>query len=196
MARLTRSQSQEQTRQRLIDAARDLFRSEGFVATSIDRIAEAAGYSKGAVYSNFGGKEDIFLAALRAEGVQSMAALSEALREAVHAAQIITVLADWANERAGSGNWALTIMEHGRLVENNAASLAEQERILRAQWHELGQCLLPRFPALAARAGGSAELVGALLFELAYAPALSPASNPRPGDLVKLVMEPLLAEAL
>ncbi|HZV10113.1 MAG TPA: TetR family transcriptional regulator, partial [Novosphingobium sp.] len=97
MSRLTRSQSQEQTRQRLIDAARELFRRDGFAATSIDRIAEAAGYSKGAVYSNFACKEEIFLAALQAEGAQSMAKLLEALHAAPDTATLIDLLADWAD---------------------------------------------------------------------------------------------------
>ena len=39
------------TRERLLAAARELFRKQGYATTSIERIAEAAGYSKGAVYS-------------------------------------------------------------------------------------------------------------------------------------------------
>ncbi|HZU65008.1 MAG TPA: helix-turn-helix domain-containing protein [Novosphingobium sp.] len=188
MSRLTRSQSQEQTRQRLIDAARELFRRDGFAATSIDRIAEAAGYSKGAVYSNFACKEEIFLAALQAEGAQSMAKLLEALHAAPDTATLIDLLADWADARAGSGNWALTIMEYARQAENNAEALCQQEKILRACWQQLGACLLPRLPDLARRAGHDAQMVGALLFELAHAPALAHVDSPRPGALVRLVL--------
>jgi AcrR family transcriptional regulator len=65
LKRLTRQESREQTRTRLIQAAYELFSSEGIESTSIDRITEAAGYSRGAFYSNFETKEEI--AALIAE---------------------------------------------------------------------------------------------------------------------------------
>ena len=72
MPRLSRVESQALTRARLLDAAQDLFRREGYATTSVDRIAEAAGYSKGAFYSNFEGKEAIFLAVLDAQSQESL----------------------------------------------------------------------------------------------------------------------------
>ena len=62
--RLSRAESQALTRQRLVDVARDLFLREGYAKTSLERVAEEAGFSKGAVYSNFGGKDDLCLAVL------------------------------------------------------------------------------------------------------------------------------------
>jgi AcrR family transcriptional regulator len=61
-ARLTRAERREQTRDDLIAAADRLFVDGGFHATSLDQIAAAAGYTKGAVYSNFASKEDLFFA--------------------------------------------------------------------------------------------------------------------------------------
>lgn len=60
--RLSRKESQLQTRERLLDAALQVFSQRGFYAASVDEIAAAAGYSKGAVYSNFSNKEELFLA--------------------------------------------------------------------------------------------------------------------------------------
>lgn len=60
-ARLSRSESRQQTRERLLEAARQAFTREGYGGASVDLIAEAAGYSKGAFYSNFESKEAIFL---------------------------------------------------------------------------------------------------------------------------------------
>jgi AcrR family transcriptional regulator len=65
--RLTRSQRQEQTRSQLIEAALPVFLRRGFHGASLDEIAEEAGYTTGAVYSNFKGKDDLFLAVLDAE---------------------------------------------------------------------------------------------------------------------------------
>lgn len=61
---LTRAQRQAHTRSRLIATARDLFLNEGYAVTTLDRVAAVAGYSKGAVYSNFAGKEELCLAVL------------------------------------------------------------------------------------------------------------------------------------
>src|SRR3954451_21013746 len=50
------------TRRRLLDAAIEVVAKEGFDGASVDAIARKAGFSVGAVYSNFAGKDDLFLA--------------------------------------------------------------------------------------------------------------------------------------
>ena len=60
--RLSREESRAQTRERLIEAAHEVFATEGIEATTIDRIAEEAGYSRGAFYSNFETKDDLLKA--------------------------------------------------------------------------------------------------------------------------------------
>jgi AcrR family transcriptional regulator len=61
---LTQAERKQQTRAGLVQTARDVFLEQGFHAASLDGIAEKAGFSKGAVYSNFAGKGDLFLAVL------------------------------------------------------------------------------------------------------------------------------------
>lgn len=73
--RLTREQSKDQTRQRLLDAAQAIFMKKGFVATSVEDIAEAAGYTRGAFYSNFRSKPELFLELLRRDHEEMRAAL-------------------------------------------------------------------------------------------------------------------------
>lgn len=63
--RLTREESKAKTRQELLRAANRLFLRNGYVATSLANIAEEAALTKGAVYSNFESKEDLFLALLQ-----------------------------------------------------------------------------------------------------------------------------------
>lgn len=62
--RLTREEARERTRARLIEAAAKVIARRGFHAATLDDIAEEAGYTKGAVYSNFDSKEDLFLTLL------------------------------------------------------------------------------------------------------------------------------------
>ncbi|MGD1058555.1 MAG: helix-turn-helix domain-containing protein, partial [Solirubrobacteraceae bacterium] len=59
--RMTREQTRANTRERLLVAARSVFARSGFHGASVDEIASEAGFSTGALYSNFGGKEDLFL---------------------------------------------------------------------------------------------------------------------------------------
>jgi AcrR family transcriptional regulator len=63
--RLTREQSRDQTRERLLDAAHAIFMKKGFVGASVEDIALAAGYTRGAFYSNFGGKAELLVELLR-----------------------------------------------------------------------------------------------------------------------------------
>ena len=59
--RLTREEARNQTRREILDAARTLFTQRGYRGASLDDIAGTAGYSKGAVYSNWPSKEALFL---------------------------------------------------------------------------------------------------------------------------------------
>jgi len=63
--RMTREDAREQTTQRLLDAAQKLIAKKGVNAASVEDIAEAAGYTRGAFYSNFSSKDDLFIELLR-----------------------------------------------------------------------------------------------------------------------------------
>jgi AcrR family transcriptional regulator len=60
--RWTRERRVEHTRSLLLDAAEEVFAEKGFTSASLDDIARAAGYTKGAIYKHFTTKEELFLA--------------------------------------------------------------------------------------------------------------------------------------
>jgi AcrR family transcriptional regulator len=60
----TQGERRADTRQRLLDAAADLFAARGIEASSVDAIAERAERTSGAIYDHFGGKEGILFALL------------------------------------------------------------------------------------------------------------------------------------
>ncbi|KZB84681.1 TetR/AcrR family transcriptional regulator [Amycolatopsis regifaucium] len=64
MVRLTRAQQQARTRAAVLAAAREEFVEYGYTAAKVDRIAERAELTRGAVYSNFPGKRALYLAVL------------------------------------------------------------------------------------------------------------------------------------
>ncbi|WWL67673.1 TetR family transcriptional regulator [Burkholderia pseudomallei] len=63
--RMTRAENRAQTRQRLLDAAALSIAQKGLAATSVEDIAAQAGYTRGAFYSNFRSKSDLFVELLR-----------------------------------------------------------------------------------------------------------------------------------
>ena len=98
--RLTREQSKANTRERLLDAARSVFARGGFHGASVEEIASEAGFSTGALYSNFEGKEDLFLVLMERE-------IEEHAREIAAAVRAQASVADRAT--GGAQQWMIMI---------------------------------------------------------------------------------------
>ena len=67
----------ENTRTRLMDAAAQMFAEEGIDASSVEAICERAGFTRGAFYSNFASKEELFLALCERSAEFTLATLRE-----------------------------------------------------------------------------------------------------------------------
>jgi AcrR family transcriptional regulator len=59
--RMTQAERREETREQVLAAAARIFAQRGFHGTSLDAVAEEAGFSRGAVYYNFADKDELFL---------------------------------------------------------------------------------------------------------------------------------------
>jgi len=105
--RLTRRQSKANTRERLLAAARSAFASNGFHGASVEEIASLAGFSTGALYSNFDGKEDLFLVLMERE-------IAEHAREIAAAVAARTSVADRAT--GGARQWMTMIEREPELL--------------------------------------------------------------------------------
>ena len=92
-------ESQAQTREALIEAASRLFDARGFAATSIADIA--AGYTTGALYSNFAGKEDLFLDVLARQLTDEISALGAALSAEPTVGGRLRAVGRWYAPQAG-----------------------------------------------------------------------------------------------
>lgn len=79
---MRRAERRQQTRDELLAAATRLFASRGFGGASIDEIATAAGYTSGAIYANFAGKEDLFLSAFEEQIARHVGEVTDAVAEA------------------------------------------------------------------------------------------------------------------
>lgn len=110
--RLTREQRQSQTRQQLLDAGRRLIVEKGYGGASLRDIAQAAGFSQGAFYSNFASKEDLLLELLR----EHMAAETEQLGAIFSGTDTSTTalmagLERWATSLDQSPQWCVLAVE-------------------------------------------------------------------------------------
>ena len=76
--KLTPARRRQITRTTLIEAAAEVFVEKGLQAASLDEVAERAGFTRGAIYSNFGSKEDLVLAVLDWYTSRTLEAYSEA----------------------------------------------------------------------------------------------------------------------
>jgi AcrR family transcriptional regulator len=59
---MSRKETQERTREQVVAGAAKVFARRGYHRATMDEIASEAGYTIGAIYSNFAGKEELFLA--------------------------------------------------------------------------------------------------------------------------------------
>jgi AcrR family transcriptional regulator len=76
-ARSRREERKEETRAELVEAAARVFARRGFHGASIEQIAREAGYSTGAIYWHFDGKDDLFLAVYEAYAATRVSEWSE-----------------------------------------------------------------------------------------------------------------------
>lgn len=117
---MTRVDSQARTRQALLETAETLFLSHGFVATSLERVAAEAGYSKGAVYSNFGNKHDLCLEVLdRVRAARAHALVAE-LAPAASPADLVDGFHRWAELNLGDEPWTVLEVEFATASRGNA----------------------------------------------------------------------------
>jgi AcrR family transcriptional regulator len=83
---LTPERRRALTRRHLLEAAGIVFARQGFHGATLDEVAATAGFTKGAVYSNFKSKDDLFLALLEDRTERWLAVVSDVLAAGGHAA--------------------------------------------------------------------------------------------------------------
>lgn len=107
MTRVPRAEQKIRTRSRLIEAAGQLFLAHGIEGVSLDAVADAAGFSKGAVYANFTGKEDLLLAVWREHFAAKRMRLADSVASADEAAAVLGAIHATMTAFFAAGPWAL-----------------------------------------------------------------------------------------
>lgn len=187
--RLTREESQARTRARLLESAYVVVSREGYENASIDLIAQNAGYSKGAFYSNFGTKEEIFLELLETHAAKDVPEIEKLLDGIDDPEKMIEIISDWAAGRSRDPSWGILALELLRRARIDKTYTPRHARLFQAQWAGLGRILMRMFPE--GKAPASAEALGALVFEVTYGAASAFTKRPGVGTLVKVALTAL-----
>ncbi|HWB95423.1 MAG TPA: TetR/AcrR family transcriptional regulator [Bryobacteraceae bacterium] len=131
--RLTRRESREVTRARLIESAEKLFVRKGFDATSVEQIAAEAGFSRGAFYSNFTDKDSIFLSLLNKRHREIRLALDVLFEKIPSVEGRFLAARDWYREQWRQQRWTVLQTElhlralRNRSVRKKLSALLQQE---------------------------------------------------------------------
>jgi AcrR family transcriptional regulator len=119
--RLSRAESQARTRQALLDAAAAVFVERGFHRASVEAIAERAGYTRGAFYSNFSSKQELFAELLQSSVyatyrrmIDAQLASDEPLPSSRESAEAIARVQDHPDGRWMFRLWLEVLLEAGR----------------------------------------------------------------------------------
>lgn len=111
MARLTRKEMHAQTRERLVETAQRLFLCDGYNVTSLEKVAAEAGYSKGAVFSNFATKYDLGLVVLDRVRLERADSLVTAISAATDLPDKLAAFDAWAEKTLGDEGWTVLEVE-------------------------------------------------------------------------------------
>jgi AcrR family transcriptional regulator len=108
-------------RQRLLDAAADLFYRQGIVAVGVDLVSKAAGVSKRTLYQQFGSKDQLIAQSLDAHGADIVASYTSGAGDDAPARQQILAVFD------GLGGWTTSAGYRGCPFVNTATELADPD---------------------------------------------------------------------
>ena len=134
MARLTRAESQARTREQLVETAKELFLRDGYSVTSLEKVADEAGYSKGAVYSNFRNKDELCLAVLDRIHDEQVGLIAGELAGADGMEGLLAAFQKWAERSIGDEAWTALEVEFATNARRNPqirAELAARDKTIR-----------------------------------------------------------------
>ena len=109
--RLSREEKRQETKEKLLRSAEQLFNQGGYEKASVDLIAENAGFSKGAFYSNFESKEGIFLELLESSKRRKIEALENLLAQEMSAEELLSAVRNYQAGPESDFNFAQLAVE-------------------------------------------------------------------------------------
>lgn len=195
---MTRDESRQVTRARLLDAAATVFAQRGYRRASVEEIASEAGYTIGALYSNFAGKEEVLLALLE----QEVARITQRIVKAAQAEgdpvdKLRAAAREWMTFLDDEPDLCVLMIEFWTIwVRDDDLRPRHAERY-DAVRRFIGGLIEERADEMGVPMRLPAEQIGAAAVALAYGLALQHLADPRalPKDLYPSLL-PLMIQAL
>ncbi|MFD6071619.1 TetR/AcrR family transcriptional regulator [Amycolatopsis lurida] len=182
MTRLTRAEQQRRTHEHLLEAGRQVFLRRGFLAATVEEIAADAGYTRGAVYKHFGGKEGLWLAIIEAAAEGHLEQLRKTLALAAGRDDVIAALAPVDVVDKDAAQWSAAAAEVLAATAQQPETAALVAAVQRRHDDEVVSLLaeharrLRLEPALPLQE--AVVMLGALGIGLALRQAVAPAADP------------------
>ncbi len=129
--RLTRERRRELTREALLAAARRVFAQRGFTGASLEEIAEAAGFTRGAIYKNFANKEELFFQVFERGIERQLEAFTQAFAPSPMLDDVAKAADTWRNVLAHDEEWLAFNLEFRLYALRNPsvrARFADEQR--------------------------------------------------------------------
>ena len=194
--RRSRQEAQAQTRDKLLEVAAHLFVEKGYGGTSLRDIAEQAGFTQGAFYSNFESKEALLLEMLRRHMQREVGQLEEIVGNSEKRIEhVLNDLQAWASTIDADVAWSMLSIE----LQLHAQRSPDFAQAYQAVWvkhksvlaHWIGQI----FEAYKAQLPVDAESMASAFMALAHGLALQRAAtgSGASGSVMVLMLRGLIA---
>lgn len=195
--RLTREESRAQTRERLLDAGRQLVVANGYGGASLRDIAAQAGYSQGAFYSNFASKEALLLELLWQHMGAQEAQLAALLAAPQTPEQRLAQLERWARTLNQDADWCTLSIELQLHAQRSQAFAVEYQKVWDAHRAALGRFIGQLFDALGHVPPASPDELAAGFMALSHGLALQAVATrtETSGRLIMVLLRGLIASA-
>jgi AcrR family transcriptional regulator len=167
------------TKNQLLESAQQIFAKNGFQGASVDMIAEHAGYSKGAVYSNFESKEALFLALLEERMSEEIGELRTLLSRSGSAEDIMQALEDKYRSLEKQEIWCLLATEFQLQAGRNPEFAAPFAALYRNQRRAIAELLKVLAEKMGAPVPIHLDAIATSLIALTHGIALQRAADPR-----------------
>ncbi|MGH3955309.1 MAG: TetR/AcrR family transcriptional regulator [Mycobacterium sp.] len=145
--RISRAESQQRTREELLDAAEELFLANGLGGTTVTKIADAAGRTVGAIYSNFSSKENLCAEVLLRCYMRTFSEVAgKLIQSASSIDDQITQLAHWSAALGGDEGLVALAAEYALAIHKDQAQLAVSQGHIAMGRTLLGAALASALP--------------------------------------------------
>lgn len=198
MARLSREESQARTRNLLIEAAREVIVKKGFALASVRDIADAAGFSLGAFYSNFPEKEAILLELVQRHQSEERAKIEAALGSpGVDAGKAMAGIEKWAVTVNSDPGWAILAIELQLQALRNPAFAQRYNELNRKHRQALGALITRLFELFGKEVPGDPVEIATAFIALGRGMALLPKGSEagRSGRIIVAFLKALIDSA-